>query len=302
MISDKMKKRSYSIIVLLLIIGLFHNSCNRKDDKREQAIKVVKEWTGKEILFPEEFQCNFLRNDTFPELCEKLFESKYKVLLYTDSLGCTSCKLNLPVWKQMVEEADSLFSDQLNFLLFFHPKDVKELQLSLRQNRFEYPVFFDLENKIEELNHFPDEQSYQCFLLDQNNKVILIGNPALNPAIWQLYKEQISGKKEEKNATTSIEINPTSYNYEEISMNKSSIATFKIKNTGENPLLIHRISTSCGCTSVKWDKQPCESDMETEIKVEMKPEEKGYFHKQIDVYCNVNKSPVILTISGTAIE
>ena len=43
------------------------------------------------------------------------------------------------------------------------------------------------------LNHFPENETYQCFLLDSINKVMAVGNPIRNPKVWDLYKQIITG-------------------------------------------------------------------------------------------------------------
>jgi len=55
---------------------------------------------------------------------------------------------------------------------------------------------------------------------------------------------------------------------------------------------------SCGCTNVKWEKQPVEQGQTAKISVEMTPEETGHFSKTVEVYCNVKESPVKLTLIG----
>ena len=87
-----------------------------------------------------------------------------------------------------------------------------------------YPTFMDLEDKINQLNHFPKQLSYQCFLLDKDNKVVTIGNPTLNLAIWELYKEHISGEKvnKENTNTTTIEADQTKYDFGNILIGLSS--------------------------------------------------------------------------------
>jgi len=64
----------------------------------------------------------------------------------------------------------------------------------LNREDFTYPVFIDETNSIDSLNHFPQQPEFQCFLLDGDNKVVAIGNPASNSRIWELYKEIIYGK------------------------------------------------------------------------------------------------------------
>jgi hypothetical protein len=63
---------------------------------------------------------------------------------------------------------------------------------------FNYPVFIDKKNGINQLNNFPQQQEYQCFLLDKNNKILFLGNPSINPNIWELYKRYILDKDKDK--------------------------------------------------------------------------------------------------------
>jgi hypothetical protein len=116
-----------------------------------------------------------------------------------------------------------------------------------------------------------------------------------------LYKEQVFGEKEKpEEPTTTIEIDKTAFDFGNIRVNTKNKVAFSIKNTGNFPLVINTVSTSCGCTVVDWDKKPIGLGKSSEIKVEMHPEEEGAFKKTINVYCNVKEPPVKLVISGTA--
>ena len=75
-------------------------------------------------------------------------------------------------------------------------------------------------------------------------------------------------------------------------------AVFTITNTGNRPLIIHRVSASCGCTNVEWEKQPIEQGKTATVRVTMVPDETGYFRKTIDVHCNAEESPVRLAVMG----
>lgn len=74
--------------------------------------------------------------------------------------------------------------------------------------------------------------------------------------------------------------------------------TFQLKNAGNTPLVISDVKTSYGCTSAKWVKQPIEQGKTTTITAEITLEETGYFEKTISVYCNVEDSPILLTVKG----
>jgi hypothetical protein len=284
------------LILISLFIGIF--SCNSNKNTKE-AQMIVKEWKGKEILFTDNLQCCIVGKDTIPEFCNNLFQKEYKVLLYVDSIGCSSCRLKLVEWKRLISESDSLFHGQLGFLLFFQPKNRKEMTFMFKQFHFDYPVFIDMNNIINRLNHFPQQQSYQCFLLDSNNKVLMIGNPTLNPKIWDLYKQIISGKISDKPPITIVEPEQSEIELKDLQTGKTSEAIFKLKNTGTQPLIIRRVDASCGCTVPEWDKQPIAAGKSTEIKVKITPERREYFNKTVTVHCNTEKGRISLIVKGT---
>ena len=58
-------------------------------------------------------------------------------------------------------------------------------------NHFEYPLFLDKNRQMQQINNFPKEPMFQTFLLDKNNRVLLIGNPIGNTKLWNLYKDII---------------------------------------------------------------------------------------------------------------
>ena len=181
------------IFIITAILAVCFSSC-KKNKQKEDAVKIVSEWKGKEIKFPQELSCTSLGKDT---TCVDLYSDNYKILLYVDSLGCTSCRLKLAEWKKIINESDSVFPNQPEFIFFFQPKqkDERELQQILRSNGFPYPVFIDKENEINKLNKFPSKPEYQCFLLDKNNKVVIVGDPSLNKGIWDLFKRIISERE-----------------------------------------------------------------------------------------------------------
>jgi hypothetical protein len=172
-----------------VIIWMF--SCCENKHKKEVR-KTVTEWIGEEIEFPAELQCVSMMKDT---ACIDLYSDNYKILLYVDSLGCTNCRTKLAMWEILISQSDTIFENKPDFLFFFNPKvnRVKELKVLLRNNYFGYPVFIDKDNEIKKLNDFPEKQEYQCFLLDKDNKVVMVGNPVYNSGIWTLYKKIING-------------------------------------------------------------------------------------------------------------
>ena len=65
------------------------------------------------------------------------------------------------------------------------------IHILTKQQHFDYPIFIDKKRKMQRINNFPKEPIYQTFLLDKNNRVLLIGNPIGNIKLWKLYKDII---------------------------------------------------------------------------------------------------------------
>ena len=296
-----MKKYKFLFLIFLIVVCFV---CSCKNNKKKGEIeKVLSEWIGKEILFPENVPCYMAGKDTLTDICNKLFQKEFKILMYVDSAGCSSCRLKLFEWKQLMEEADSLFQGKVGFLLFFQPKTEREMSYLFALNRFDYSAYMDINGAINRLNRFPKAMEYQCFLLDSNNKVLMVGNPVLNLNIWKLYKTQIGGNKNTDPETlTTTTVDKMVHDYGAILKGSSNTAVFTITNTGDHPLVIYRVLSSCGCTNVDWNKQPVESGQTVTVRVEMVPDETGFFNKTIDIYCNTRNSPIRLMVNGNAKE
>jgi hypothetical protein len=100
--------------ILAISLSVFCFSCNDNSNK-SVVRKVVAEWTGKEIKFPAENQCLSIMKDT---ACIDLYRDNYKILLYVDSLGCTSCRTKLGEWKNLINQSDTVFNQKPDFLFF----------------------------------------------------------------------------------------------------------------------------------------------------------------------------------------
>jgi hypothetical protein len=273
-------------------------SCDKNKKIKESEI-IVKEWTGKTVKFPNIEPINFhyidyAGNDSLLRhtiTCDK----KYKILFYTDSTGCTSCKLSLQVWKKYIKESNS----KVEFLFYFFPKSEEKLLSILVQEQFEHPVYIDINDELNKLNRFPSNPQFQCFLLNKDNNVLAIGNPANNSKIWELYKKVITGEISDKPPITTVESEQFEIELQNLHTGKTSETTFTLKNTGTQPLVIQTVNASCGCTVPEWDKQPIATSKSAKIKVRITPEEKGYFNKTITVHCNTEEGQILLKINGT---
>ncbi|MBR5612354.1 MAG: DUF1573 domain-containing protein [Bacteroidaceae bacterium] len=270
-------------------------SCS--ESREEAMLRLVNEWKDKSVIIPVRSVFTVQGKDVVDF---NYRDAEYKILVYTDSVGCTSCKLQLPKWKRMIAEVDSLTGGSVPFLFYFHPKDPKELRFYLRRDNFTYPVCFEEDDYINRLNRFPSDMTFQTMLLNKENKVVAIGSPVLNPKIKDLYLEIITGKKRvgaDKSVTT-VSMDQSEKNFGNIPLNEKREHIFMLVNTGNKPLVIYDVVTSCGCTKAEYGKEPVRPGETLELKVIYNAEDKGRFRKNLTVYCNAEDSPLKLTVVG----
>lgn len=270
-------------------------------ESREEAVyRLVKEWTGKEIKFPERSVFTVQGKDTVDFTYQ---DADYKVLVYVDSVGCTSCKLQLDRWKKVINEMTEETGKDIPFLFFFHPKDMKELRYLTRRDSFTYPVCFDEDDELNDLNRFPSDMTFQTFLLDKDNKVVSVGNPVHNPKVKELYLKHIMGSRNDSMETpkTSVELPEAEKDFGTIPLNEKREHVFKLVNTGNKPLVVYDVTTSCGCTKAEYGKEPVRPGDTLDLKVIYNAEDKGLFRKSLRVYCNVEEAPLKLTVMGTVL-
>ncbi|MBQ2856066.1 MAG: DUF1573 domain-containing protein [Bacteroidaceae bacterium] len=284
------------IVTLMMCVWILA-SCQ---ESREKAmLRLVNEWNGKEIKFPSRSVFTIQGKDTVDF---EFGNADYKVVTYIDSVGCTSCKLQLPRWKQLVEEVDSLTNGSVPFLFYFHPKDIKELRFLTRREAFTYPVCFDEKDDFNRLNRFPGEMMFQTFLLDKEDRVVALGNPILSPKVKELYLNLIGGNENtaSHDKLTTISFDATKVDFGNFPKEKKQERSFILTNTGKGLLVIQDIITSCGCTKVEYSKEPVRPGETGKVKVIYEAEESGYFNKVITIFCNVKKSPLRLRLEGKA--
>lgn len=75
--------------------------------------------------------------------------------------------------------------------------------------------------------------------------------------------------------------------------------TFRFKNEGTLPFVIHGVNVSCGCTNPVFSREPVLPGKSGQIKVTFDPTNRpGLFEKTIDILCNDARKNIRLTITG----
>lgn len=100
-------------------------------------------------------------------------------------------------------------------------------------------------------------------------------------------------------AMTSIQFESKKYTFEPVESGDKVTATFKFTNTGNEPLLISDVKTSCGCTASDYPKEPVAPGETGQIEAVFDTAGKtGSQTKNVTVMTNTDPSSNVLIIEG----
>ena len=87
--------------------------------------------------------------------------------------------------------------------------------------------------------------------------------------------------------------------YGTITQNSNGLKIFSFTNTGNAPLIISEVKTSCGCTVPAYSKEAILPGDDGQIKIKYDTKRTGSFTKTITVLSNAVQSRKTLKIKGT---
>ena len=172
----------FIIIVIMAFISIF-TSCKKENTNKQRILEQI----GQELYFTD-YRLDITKKNNM--------EETYKIVLYVDSFECSSCNINLFIWKDFIEEVKNEFGEKVIFLFYFQPqKNNTEIEYLINRDRFNHEVNLDEENKFGKENKLYPTINSECFLLNKKNRILLIGNPSKNLILWDLYKKTIRENK-----------------------------------------------------------------------------------------------------------
>ena len=99
-----------------------------------------------------------------------------------------------------------------------------------------------------------------------------------------------------------IEFESTVIDYGTIEKGADGVSVFKFTNTGNAPLIVSKVKSSCGCTVQKKPEKPIMPGEEGEIQVKYDTNRVNPIRKTITVTSNADTPTVALKIKGTVLD
>ena len=174
----------YFCTYFVIILGILLCSACNKSSYQKTLADELREFKEMAIIFPN----NMLFKGYDGHLPDStLLNRPLKMVVYINSKNCESCKLMalLPIHIFILEN-----KHYRNFgvVVVLSPSHLESAENFLEEMCFRQTVFYDLDGSFERLNsHLPKDERFHTFLLDENNKVVLVGNPVRNAKLKKLY-------------------------------------------------------------------------------------------------------------------
>ena len=126
--------------------------------------------------------------------------SNFKMIVYIDSTECTPCALShLRYWNPLIKETKNI---DINYIFIIAPKtkEIYDINVEMEITDLENSIYLDKKYVFLKNNkNIPKETMYHTFLLDMNNKVVIVGNPIGNKRVKNLFYKIIREYETKKN-------------------------------------------------------------------------------------------------------
>ena len=110
-----------------------------------------------------------------------------------------------------------------------------------------------------------------------------------------------SYSQEGLNKKAEITFDKTIINYGTIDKGANGVRDFVFTNTGNAPLIISNVKSTCGCTIPKKPEKPILPGESDKIQVKYDTKRIGFIRKSISVTSNASNPSVVLKITGQVI-
>ncbi len=94
------------------------------------------------------------------------------------------------------------------------------------------------------------------------------------------------------------------HNFGNVLKSKPVTCSFVITNDGDQPLVIHQVVPSCGCTATEYTKEPIAPGKTGIVKLtyDAKNQFEGKFSRMASIYSNAANKAVRVRIQGVVID
>lgn len=266
--------------------------------KVEYADTVANSWVGKKLVLPIEAGYFTTKGDSADA---QMPREKFTILRYIGKEGCTSCRMHLTTYPKMLADLEDTVGCKVGFVCVINPVDMNEIRCILRRDNYaNLTMWIDEADTLNTVNRFPRHESLQTFLLDEDHRVLAVGDPAVNPRVMQLYVSLLTNDtiNTARLPQTRLEAAEAEIDLGAVTAGDTIVRTVAVKNVGAQEYVLDRVVTSCDCTAAELTPQRIGPGGSATLRIRFsEPEAAGDFYRTVDIYGNT-PDPITIELSG----
>ncbi|MBR5661579.1 MAG: hypothetical protein IKW99_08515 [Bacteroidales bacterium] len=156
---------------LFFLVAILAAGCSSSPDG-----KVMKKFMSNEIVFPSSLVRIEGRQEKHPDLTVPAV----RLIIYVDSLQCSSCHLNRMPQYSKYASLGNLYPDfEVVGIIWPNAESSETIAADVAHRSFPFDIFIDEDGSFGAANpSMPKNRDSHCFLLGTDFRPILVGDPA----------------------------------------------------------------------------------------------------------------------------
>ncbi|MEL6134094.1 MAG: hypothetical protein AAFR59_12085 [Bacteroidota bacterium] len=181
--------RNIVLGVGIILLGLL-SACSSSTASQEE--RGVPNYSGPQVGDTLVINHDLLSKLNIPLDTKASDKSSFKIFSWIKA-GCASCALKFKRWIDFIENNQIIGSYELYPIVYASSRDMVSYTVE-DVVHFSYPVYFDSTNHFFEENQLSEDGYFQTFLVDEHNKVLVVGDPNLDNGYLKTYQRIINGE------------------------------------------------------------------------------------------------------------
>ena len=278
--------------IAALFAGCSGNTSKTGVEQRnaEEIAIILERWIGQSLVLP--MDVGFFTTDgdsvnaAFPT-------EEFKIVRYIGKDDCTSCRLHLLRYQKLLPELSERTDCQVGFVNIINPANMDDVRRLLWSDNYAgLTMWIDEADSLNRLNGFPEIGALQTFLVDGENRVLAIGDPAVNPRVMQLFvdvlrSDSIRARGRQREALTRLVADAEELELGTVAAGDTARCRFVVRNVGEVDFVAEGVVSSCDCTRGRLSADTIRPGEEAMLEVEFSEAEAvGDFVRTVSVFGN----------------
>lgn len=298
-----MKKVPFLIILLpgLLLVACVHHSKKVPSPTSHAESQLYS-------LLALQYQFNYQKiNPSLPVLdnngdtinLKNLIGNTPKIIFRYRASGCGPCNENEILF--LKKEKKNILK---NIVIITDDKGTKSLKSFMNMSGLHIPIL----RLSPDYSGLPPDQigaSYY-FVLSKDFRVnyMYIPNSTMENFTENYFNTIVQSEQmlHENLRTTKISFEDSVFDFGDVKYKSSIQTNFIFRNTGDQPLIIWKVVSACGCTIPQWSKEPVPPGKSGIIEVRYDSTRNGSFSKEMLVYSNASSGVSKIKIKGRVMK